>query len=396
MNPSSNSYEVIIAGAGPAGCSTAIHLASRGVKVLLFERKKFPRAKLCGEFISPECRQHFQLLGVDLEIAALNPATLNETVFYSHNGRRVRVPSDWFAGSALGLSRAEMDQCLLERAQMAGVEVLEETSVSDVLITGNQVSGVRLKINSQTEDRYAKVIIDATGRSRTLVKKLNSQYPDSRTVRPRNKLVAFKAHLTNAAVTARTCEIYSYPGGYGGLSSIENGLSNLCLIVAGKDVRRCGSNPETVVRQIVARNSRAAGTLEGARVSSEWLSVSLESFGSLTSVPFPGLLAVGDAAAFIDPFTGSGILMALESGELASTTIMSYLADLNRGVGFDLLSRDYSSGYQRKFGSRLRISGLLRRAAYLPSAANAAIAFFGASERLRRRTAHATRSIAAG
>jgi flavin-dependent dehydrogenase len=57
-------FDVIIAGAGPAGSSAAIHLARAGLRVLLVEQKKFPRPKLCGEFISPECRQHFEKLGV--------------------------------------------------------------------------------------------------------------------------------------------------------------------------------------------------------------------------------------------------------------------------------------------------------------------------------------------
>jgi flavin-dependent dehydrogenase len=59
-----DAYDVIIAGAGPAGSSAAIHLGARGVRVLLVEQKKFPRAKLCGEFISPECQDHFEKLGV--------------------------------------------------------------------------------------------------------------------------------------------------------------------------------------------------------------------------------------------------------------------------------------------------------------------------------------------
>ncbi len=59
-----NELDVIIVGAGPAGAGAAIELASRGARVLIAEQKRFPREKLCGEFISPECLEHFERLGV--------------------------------------------------------------------------------------------------------------------------------------------------------------------------------------------------------------------------------------------------------------------------------------------------------------------------------------------
>jgi flavin-dependent dehydrogenase len=104
MSKSSN-YDVIIAGGGPAGASAAIHLAMAGARVLVAEQKKFPRSKLCGEFISPECALHFDRLDVKDQMFAAEPATLSETVFYSRSGSKVSVPSSWFGsgGVALGL-----------------------------------------------------------------------------------------------------------------------------------------------------------------------------------------------------------------------------------------------------------------------------------------------------
>jgi flavin-dependent dehydrogenase len=139
------------------------------------------------------------------------------------------------------------------------------------------------------------------------------------------------------------------------------------------------------------KNSRAAYTLAEAKAITPWLSVSLESFGRRTVVPAQGLLAVGDAAAFIDPFTGSGMLMALESGEVAAATIRRHLLRLRHGSGFELLARDYQTEYLRRFESRLRVSGLLRRAAFVPHLDEAAIFLFGASSHLRRKLARATR-----
>jgi flavin-dependent dehydrogenase len=392
MNHSANSYDVVIAGGGPAGTSAAIHLAARGARVLLAEQKKFPRAKLCGEFISPECLDHFERLGVSDRMMNAGGARLTQTVFYSRGGRSVNVPSEWFSSQpgALGLSRAEMDHKLLERAREAGVEVLEDTQACGLIIEERRLRGVRLKSSDVVSDATALVTIDATGRTRALARRLNGdQGKKPRKERP--PFVAFKAHLENARVAEGACEIYFYAGGYGGLSSVENGLSNLCFIASARDVRSSGSDAERVMREVVTRNSRAAYTLARARTGTEWLGVSLESFGRQEPVPADGLLTIGDAAAFIDPFTGSGMLMALESGEVAAGVIMDHLQGLQKGISFAALARDYRTIYRQRFAARLRVCALLRRAAFVPRLAEASMLLFGASDRVRRALARATR-----
>src|SRR5690349_2081238 len=123
---------IIIAGAGPAGSTLAIRLCRLGFPVTLIERYKFPRAKLCGEFISPECLAHFDELGVLDEMLAAGGDRIFETVFYETGGRSVTVPSRWFhsdEGFALSLSRARMDEILLNAARQSGADIREETSV---------------------------------------------------------------------------------------------------------------------------------------------------------------------------------------------------------------------------------------------------------------------------
>ena len=394
----------MIAGAGPAGTSAAIHLALRGARVLLVEQKKFPREKLCGEFISPECLKHFERLGVADRMMAAGGECLAQTVFYSRAGRSVQVPSKWFdnENSALGLSRSEMDHKLLERARAVGVEVLEETQASAVMGEGHRVRGVRLKAEDAISEATAPVIIDATGRTRALTRRLvglkdggpNGSGKVIKTHKRRRSgapLVAFKAHFEGARLAPGTCEIYFYPGGYGGLSSIENGLSNLCFIASAKDVRACNADPDKVVMKVVAKNSRAAYSLATARIRSPWLAVSLESFGCQRPVPADGLLVIGDAAAFIDPFTGSGMLMALEGGELAAEVIMRHLSRLRTGAQFGALASDYHTLYRARFRSRLRICAMIRQAAFVPHLAEMAIRLFGMSEQLRRALSQATR-----
>jgi menaquinone-9 beta-reductase len=397
MLAASNIFDVAIAGAGPAGTSAAIQLAMNGARVLLIEEKKFPRPKLCGEFISPECLAHFKRLGVDEEMLAAGGASLSETVFYSRRGHKVAVPSEWFklGTKALGLSRSEMDHKLLQCARRAGVVVLEESHASGLILERGQVRGIRVKpahINGDTvsDDYRAMITIDATGRARSLARHLD-QDTSGQKKRPKPRLVAFKAHLENTRVADGACEIYFYKGGYGGLSAVEGGVSNLCFIVSADDVRHYASDPEIVLREVVMKNARAHYTLTGARAHTHWLSVSLDGFGKRTLAPASGLLTIGDAAAFIDPFTGSGMLMALESGQVAAEIVARHLPMLRTGGLFESLTNQYTAEYATRFNSRLTISGLLRRAAFVPGLAEAAILLCGASSLLRRKLARATR-----
>lgn len=384
-------YDVIIAGGGPAGASAAIHLTTRGARVLLVEQKQFPRAKLCGEFISPECVPHFARLGVADRMLAAGPAKLTETVFYSRKGKSVSVPSAWFGanGVALGLSRAEMDEQLLRRASEAGARVLEDTHVVDLLFDKDRVAGLRVKRDGSEVSYRAPLTIDATGRTRALARRVGQ--PRNKTKPHRASLVAFKAHLENASVAPGACEIYFYRGGYGGLSSIEGGLSNLCFIASVREVRECGADAERVMREVVCQNRRAAHALAQARAHTPWLAVSLEGFGRHTVTPANGLLAIGDAASFIDPFTGSGMLMALESGELAAGVISDHMSAIRSGTGLVELETAYASAYRKRFHSRLRVCAMMRRAAFVPGLAQLAIRVFGASDHLRRRMSQATR-----
>lgn len=384
-----SNYDVIIAGAGPAGSSTAIHLALRGARVLLIEQKKFPRAKLCGEFISPECAFHFERLGVAEQMFAAGPATLTETVFYARSGARAVVPSSWFGsnGVALGLSRAEMDERLLRRAAAAGVHVFENAAVSNLILENGSVRGVTVKHETIETSYRASITVDATGRSRALTRQLVSRTKNPK----RPPMIAFKAHLENTGVEPGACEIYFYRGGYGGLSTIEHGLSNLCFIASAGDVRACDADANRVMREVVGQNRRARLTLENSRLQSNWMAVSLEGFGRYRVAPAGGLLAVGDAASFIDPFTGSGMLMAMESGELAAKAIGEFLGSPAEALSRDHLNERYSAAYEQSFDSRLKFCSFMRKAAFIPGVAELAVRLFRASDYVRRRTARATR-----
>lgn len=380
-----DSYDAAVVGAGPAGSSLAIRLAMAGHKVVLVEHKKFPRQKLCGEFISPECLGHFHELGVLSSITAAGGSQLRETIFYARNGKGVSVKSEWFGDGnsfALGLSRAEMDTRLMFRARELGVEVLEETSVIGVLNHGGNVSGIKIRDKSgNTIEINASITVDATGRARAVTRLLDSP----RAQKSPAKHIAFKTHITGVDLTSGACEIYAYRGGYGGCNRVENGLYNVCFIVAAAEAKRFASDPEKIMRGVLFTNRRAAKALNDARVEKPWLAVPIQSFGRSELTPASGLLTVGDAAAFIDPFTGSGMLLALEGSKVATEAILDCWDDPAK------IAINYRIKYAKAFDQRLKVCEILRRAAFVPFLAESTIYFMGMSSSLRRRLAQLTR-----
>ncbi|MCO6511762.1 MAG: NAD(P)/FAD-dependent oxidoreductase [Aridibacter famidurans] len=379
------SGRVIIAGAGPTGSSLAIRLATEGREVCVIERSRFPRHKLCGEFISPECLEHFRALGVLGPIGAAGGDSIRRTVFYALNGRSAEVPSEWFRGSggaALGLSRAEMDHRLLEAAKRAGAEVVEGASVCGAHLESGRVSAVEVRFDDGSRETVdGSIFVDATGRQRVLA----NYAARDKTKRGHRQpsLVGFKAHFSDVGMQPGRCEIYFFNGGYGGLNFVEGGRANHCFLVSSSAARDCGGDADSILSNVIFRNSRALETLGGAKRELEWLAVAVDGFGLRELSPAPNLFTVGDAGAFIDPFTGSGMLMALESSELLAECLLA--GELER------TALRYAAAHRKRFRGRLRLCAFMRRLAFDPRLASIAVSVAGISSGFRRIIAAMTR-----
>ncbi|HZF38338.1 MAG TPA: FAD-dependent monooxygenase, partial [Blastocatellia bacterium] len=121
-------YDVIIIGAGPAGSAVSALLAREGMRTLLLEKSRFPREKVCGEFITPDCLSVFDRLGVREQMFDAGAKVVDQWTLFAPDGRGVNVPMEWIAdghGQAIGISRARMDLILLECARQAGVDTRE-------------------------------------------------------------------------------------------------------------------------------------------------------------------------------------------------------------------------------------------------------------------------------
>ena len=384
-NPKSN---ITIVGAGPSGASLAIRLAKANFSVVLVEREKFPRHKLCGEFISPECLAHFAELDVLDEMLEVGGYRITETVFYAPDGKSVSVPSRWFGGEALSISRAEMDFCLIKKAREVGVKVLEETQVTGIMFENDEICGVKVRTKEgSTQEISADLTIDATGRANVLTRLAEKTFLTQRTKNKeqRLKLVGFKTHLENVNLEKGVCEIYFFRGGYGGLSFVENNRANHCFLIRAETVKEFAGDADKILEKVIFQNKRAREAMCEAKPMFDWLAVSVNGFGRKNLYPAKNLFTVGDAAAFIDPFTGSGMLMALESAEILARSISGNALSSNK------IAEDYKILHHQKFQKRMRVCSIMRRAAFVPNFAKIAISALSLSRAAREILARSTR-----
>jgi flavin-dependent dehydrogenase len=201
------------------------------------------------------------------------------------------------------------------------------------------------------------------------------------------KRFGFKAHLSGVEGLEDRIELFFYPSGYGGLVKIENGLANLCFITSHEIARRQGSSPERLLQETVLKNPLARQRLTGAKLEQKWIGAGPLSFGQ-RRFNFPGLLSIGDAAGEIDPFLGEGMMIALQSAELAAEAIDGAIQQEDP-VGS--LPEIYEALYRATFKHRFKLSGLLRRAAFSPFFGNQVIRFLANHNGIATAVARATR-----
>jgi flavin-dependent dehydrogenase len=405
------SYDVIIVGGGPAGSAAAISLSANGVRTLLVEEKHMPREKLCGEFVTPESFPTLKRLGVMDRMLAAGGRQLTRLCLSPANGRLVQAAfSDISieAGWVLSLSRARFDHVLFERARETGAECVEGFAVKQCITEKGRICGIEglsLADGSMVEHR-APIVIDASGRNSRLTIGRRDRVGGKRGTR----LYAMKAHLRDVRGIEDQVELYFFPEGYGGLSQIEDGLVNLCFIAGERTFGEAAGNPQRVLDRTVLKNDLARERLAGARLSGKWMTVGPLVFGKRRRSQ-DGPIAIGDASGMIDPFTGTGIQIALRSGEIIAESIVATLGSAGEGLlpltpresvgqyvagptdpNAERVIRLYAKRYDAEFGHRLRVAGALRKLAFSTSASNL---FAGVLERvpwLARRVLRATRS----
>ncbi len=307
--------DVIIIGGGPAGCATALGLNRLGYRVVLCDQAKFPRDKVCGEFISPAADPILKRLGVLDRIEALSPKRLKGVAISSYEGEEIVIDYPQLPGmdmrpTSLSVPRYELDANFMEQVKQVGVEVREQHKVAEFLFVDGNVTGVRGWDENKTSFTLnAPLVIDAGGRNALSLRKLGLKKESAG-----NSKIAMAAHWQGAQIADDYCYMHVSRPGYTGISSVGGDRANVVLVVNRQSMH--GEKPDKFYLDAVMRNCHRRKILQDAECIESVRTIESLAF-SVKSVSCGGLLLVGDATGFIDPFTGEGIYLSLRSSEIA-------------------------------------------------------------------------------
>jgi menaquinone-9 beta-reductase len=329
-------FDVAVIGGGPAGSVCAAFCAASGLRVVLIEREKFPREKVCGDCLNPECWPILRRLGIDQRVRASPHGALDWVEFISVGDRHVRIDLPRGEGAEIAVKRSAFDSVLLERAGKTGAEIREASTLTSI----EKSDGAWKLTTTETATVFrARVLVAADGRNSTVARLLG--------LLPRfaKERVALQAHIPLPAGFGNRVVLKLLAGGYSGQAPVNGSELNLCLVGKPKSIRALQAWA-TQYFNLPLRQS--------------WRTVTPLTRSSLPPAR-ENLLFVGDAARVVEPFTGEGIFYALRSGELAAAAAKEMIHENSVDA-----AHKYAAQHAAIYRGRLWINALARSAVVSP------------------------------
>ena len=325
--------EVAIIGAGPAGSTLAVLLARRGVSVSLIDRDVFPRDQLCGEFLSYDALPVLDALGVALPDA---PHITRCRVVARRRTYEFDLPH-----AARGVSRMLLDDLLFRTAVAAGARPITATA---------------------TERPRAAVVVGAWGRWGRFDTQLERSFVRDRA----HRNFGFKRHY-RGATDASVIELHSFRRGYLGVAAVEGGITNICGLVHASRLTHHKGRWESFVDEIRSEEPALEAMYARYTPAQEHFLASEPVIFRARSAVEHGIFMVGDASGIIDPLTGNGMAMAIQSALVAAPFIVEALRG-GRARAEDAYRQRHHELFARRIGWARRAAFLLSRPALLDTA----------------------------
>jgi len=324
-------WDALIIGAGPAGSMAARELARRGRRVLLIDKSLFPRSKVCGSCLSGLALETLKHAGLEALPEDLSAVPL-KSVRLSHRGKHasLRLP----AGRAV--TREHFDEALLREAIASGADFLPPSRVMAIHDRSVEVQHTARRVQIE-----AKIIIIAAGLGSVLPAGVESR------VVPASRIGA-GAIIDSDEFEPGVVHMMCGRAGYVGAVVVEDGRVDLAAALDPQAVREQGIG--TLIRGIVAE----AG---GPDVESLNWRGTPPLTRRTSAIAGPGWFALGDAARYVEPFTGEGIGWALRAA-----VALAPLAD--RAIAGEAV--DWPGLYRRLLRGRQRNCRLMARSLRSP------------------------------
>ncbi|MDO8340318.1 MAG: geranylgeranyl reductase family protein [Candidatus Burarchaeum sp.] len=325
---SSGSYDIIVVGAGPGGSSCAALLGRKGYNVLLLDKAKFPREKTCGDAVSGKSLRVLRDLGIDKEIEKMPHASIRGVIFSSPKGVQLDIP---FRGKPLPgekepgycCKREIMDNLFFTCAKKTkGVTTMENFQVSDIILEGEQVVGVKgVDMNAKQEREFrANVIVGADGAQSVIARKTGCvTVPD-----PRHSCAAVRAYYTGVSGPKDRIELHFIDEvlpGYFWIFPVSETEHNIGLGMLTKDMQGKSINLKQIMLDAIEKNALFKERFKNAKPSTEIRGWTLPLGSKRQKAHGAGYVLIGDAASLIDPFTGEGVGNATTSAKIACDAI---------------------------------------------------------------------------
>jgi geranylgeranyl reductase family protein len=349
--------DVVVVGAGPAGSTTAYYLAQAGLDVLLLEKSRFPREKVCGDGLTP--RGVKALVAMGISVSEQDGWVRNKGLRVIGAGRRLEL--EWpelssYPGYGLVRPRTDLDQMLARRAEQAGARLIEGLTVTGPVLddrTG-RITAVTARPDGAGQERtYAgRVIVAADGNSSRLSVAMGLRKRDDRPLG-----VAVRTYYRSPRHEDDYLESWLdlWDGdrllpGYGWIFGMGDGTSNVGLGLLNTSAAFGHTDYHALLRRWLKGMPEEWGFTEENRTE-PIRGAALPMGFNRTPPYFNGLLLAGDAGGMVNPFNGEGIAYAMESGEILARTIAQALARPARAdtervlAGYPVALRQAYGGY---------------------------------------------------